>query len=252
VAELHTLVKHMDDLLEVGTISDYCPIGLQVEGASEVSKIVTGVSACMPLFEQALEVGAQMVLVHHGMFWDNEPKVVQGSLKQRLRFLLANDLSLVGYHLPLDRHPRVGNNAQIFARLGLSERRDFGLYKGQYIACLGSYPTPIPFDDFLSRVNGVFGGDAFHLPFGPRQIRSVAICSGGAPELIREAIGVRADVYLTGEASEYVYHLAKEEGIHFIGAGHHATERFGIMALGDEICQAFDVSCQFIDVPNPI
>ncbi len=252
MAKRDELIAYMDRLLAVDTISDYCPIGLQVAGSDDVTTVVTGVSACMPLFERALEEQAQMVLVHHGMFWDNESKVVKGMLKDRLRFLLVNDLSLVAYHLPLDRHPEVGNNARIFQKLGLTERVDFGRYKGQYIACMGRLPEPLPFDDFLYRVNQVFGGDAFHLPFGPRLVQTIAICSGGAPDLIREAIEVRADVYLTGEASEYVYHLAREEGIHFIGAGHHATERFGVMALGERLSQSFDVSCRFIDIPNPI
>ncbi len=252
MAQRDELIAHMDRLLSVDTITDYCPIGLQVAGSDRVETVVTGVSACMPLFERAVEAGAQMVLVHHGMFWDNESRVVKGSLKDRLRFLLLNNLSLVGYHLPLDRHPKVGNNARIFAGLGLTGRVDFGRYKGQYIACMGTLPTPEPFEDFLDRVNRLFGVDAFHLPFGPEQVRTVAICSGGAPDLIREAIEVRADVYLTGEASEYVYHLAREEGIHFIGAGHHATERFGVMALGEELSRNFDVSCRFIDIPNPI
>ncbi|MFQ5508952.1 MAG: Nif3-like dinuclear metal center hexameric protein [Leptospirillia bacterium] len=252
MADLHDMVAFMDAYLAVDNIADYCPKGLQVEGAKEVTRVVTGVSACMPLFERAVEESAQMVLVHHGMFWDGDSKVVRGSLKQRLKFLLSNDLSLLGYHLPLDAHPEVGNNAQIFDRLGLSERTDFGVYKGQAIACMGTLPEPLAFDDFLSRVNAVFGGDAFHLPFGPDTVQTVAICSGGAPDLVREAIDRRADVYLTGEASEYVYHLAKEEGIHYIGAGHHATERFGVMALGEKLAAEFGVECRFVDIPNPI
>lgn len=252
MADLHDMVRFMDDLLDVGSIADYCPIGLQVEGAREVSGVVTGVSACMPLFERAVAERAQMVLVHHGMFWDNESRVVRGSLKDRLRFLIANDLSLVAYHLPLDRHPQVGNNARIFQELGLVGWRDFGRYKGQSIACMGELPEALPFDDFLQRVNRVFGGDAFHLPFGPGTVKTVAVCSGGAPDLVREAIEKQADVFLTGEAGEYVYHLAREEGIHFIGAGHHRTERLGIQALGERLCRQFDVNCRFVDIPNPI
>lgn len=243
----------MDRLLDTGSISDYCPNGLQVEGTAEVSRVVCGVSACMPLFERAVEEQAQLVLVHHGMFWDGESRVVKGSLKKRLAFLLDNGLSLAGYHLPLDRHPEVGNNAQLFEKLGLTDRRDFGRYKGQTIACMGSLPQPLPFDDFLSSLSKVLGkDDLFHLPFGPSTVRTVALCSGGAPDLVREAVEVKADVYLTGEASEYVYHLAREEGIHYIGAGHHATERFGVMALGERLANEFNVECEFVDIPNPI
>jgi dinuclear metal center YbgI/SA1388 family protein len=252
VADLHEMVAWMDRLLEVDTIADYCPKGLQVEGDKEVTGVLTGVSACMPLFERAVEEGAQMVLVHHGMFWDSDSRVVRGSLKERLRFLLSNDLSLVGYHLPLDRHPEVGNNAGIFRRLGLTEGRPFGEYKGQTIACMGDLAAPEPFDAFRARVAEVLGGEGLVLPFGPATVRTVAICSGGAPDLVREAIEKGADVYLTGEASEYVYHLAREEGIHFIGAGHHRTERFGVMALGEALKVQFGVECRFVDVPNPI
>lgn len=252
MATLHELVAFMDQLLDIDHYKDYCPKGLQVEGAAEVTRIALGVSACMPLFEQAVEIDAQMVLVHHGMLWDNEPKVVQKSFKNRLKYLLANDLSLVGYHLPLDAHPEVGNNAQIVDKLGLIERQGFGQYGGQTIAFRGRLPQPMAFDDFLMRVNEVFGGDAFHLPFGPGTVETVAVCSGGAPELVREALTVGADVYLTGEATEWVYHLAKEEGIHYIGAGHHQTERFGVMALGQRLTEQFGVECQFIDIPNPI
>ncbi len=253
MADLYDLTAFMDRYLEVDAIADYCPNGLQVEGAQKVTRIVTGVSACMELFERALEIRAQMVLVHHGMFWDGDSKVVKGSLKDRLKFLLANDLSLVGYHLPLDRHPEVGNNARIFDLLGLVDRQPFGVYKGQAIGYMGTLPKPTPFDDFLTAVGGVFGGgEPFHLPFGPGMVQRVALCSGGAPELVREAVEKKADVYLTGEASEYVYHLAKEENIHYIGAGHHNTERFGVTALGERLCQEFDVECRFIDIPNPI
>jgi dinuclear metal center YbgI/SA1388 family protein len=256
MADLRDMVAFMDRLLEVDTITDYAPIGLQVEGAAEVRGVVTGVSACLPLFERAVEAGAQMVLVHHGMFWDNESRVVRGSLKDRLRFLLANDLSLVAYHLPLDRHPEVGNNARLYARLGLTGRRPFGAYKGQSIACMGDLPEPMPFDGFLARVNEALGGEGGDtgvvLPFGPDTVRTVAICSGGAPELVREAIERGADAYLTGEASEWVYHLAREEGIHYIGAGHHRTERFGVMALGEALSREFGVDCRFVDIPNPI
>ena len=255
MADLREMVAWMDRLLEVDTIADYCPKGLQVEGAREVTRVVTGVSACLPLFERAVEAGAQMVLVHHGMFWDSDSRVVRGSLKERLRFLLANNLSLVGYHLPLDRHPEVGNNAGIFRRLGLSGRRPFGVYKGQTIACMGDLPEPMSFDALRSRVGEVFGiggGEGLVLPFGPDTVRTVAICSGGAPDLVREAIEKGADVYLTGEATEYVYHLAREEGIHYIGAGHHRTERFGVMDLGEAVQAEFGVECRFVDVPNPI
>jgi len=252
VADLFEMVAFMDRLLEVDTIADYCPKGLQVEGARDVSAVVTGVSACMPLFERAVEEGAQMVLVHHGMFWDTDPKVVRGSLKERLRFLLSNDLSLVGYHLPLDRHPEVGNNARIAARLGLVALRPFGLYKGQSIACMGELEAPTPFDDFARKVTEVFGGEPLLLPFGPPTVRTVALCSGGAPELVREAVAKGADAYLTGEATEWVYHLAREEGIHYIGAGHHRTERFGVTALGERLAERFGVTATFVDVPNPI
>jgi len=253
VPDLHQIIAFADRLLDAGAIADYCPNGLQVEGLSTVTGLTCGVSACMPLFERALEDKSELILVHHGLFWDGESRVVRGSLKKRLKFLLDHGISLAGYHLPLDRHPEVGNNAQLFLKLGLVDRRDFGRYKGQTISCMGKLPEPLPFDAFLARVNRVLGVDqSFHLPFGPGLVRTVALCSGGAPDLVREAIAVGADVFLTGEVSEYVYHLAREEGIHYIGAGHHATERFGVMALGEKIAAEFGVRCQFVDIPNPI
>jgi len=252
MADRDDIIRHLDTYLAVDAIDDYCPKGLQVAGAETVTRVVCGVSACMPLFERAVAADAQMVLVHHGMFWDNESRVVQGSLKDRLKFLLANDLSLVAYHLPLDCHPQIGNNACIADRLGLVDRTDFGRYRGRYIALMGNLPAPMAFDDFLTQVNRVFGGDAFHLPFGPGTVRTVALCSGGAPELVREAVARRADVYLTGEATEYVYHLSREERIHYVAAGHHRTEMFGIQALGDHLEQKFGVGSQFVDIHNPI
>jgi len=249
---LDDLVAFADGFLDVESISDYCPKGLQVEGRREINRIVTGVSACMELFVEADARGADAILVHHGMFWDSDQKVVRGSLKGRLKFLLDKDISLIAYHLPLDRHPEVGNNIEIIKRLGLVDEKPFGGYRGKTISYMASVPVVTPVGDFIKSVRDLINPDLRHYPFGPDKIQTVAVCSGGAPELAREAIARNVDLFLTGEDSEWVYHLSKEEGLHYVAAGHHATERFGPIALGETIEREFDVEVVFVDIPNPI
>ncbi|MBI4666912.1 MAG: Nif3-like dinuclear metal center hexameric protein [Nitrospinae bacterium] len=252
MADLHEITSYLDEYLEAKSINDYGPQGLQVEGGAEVKKIATGVSACMELFQLACEWGAGAILVHHGMFWDSEPRVVKGSLKERLKFLLENRISLIGYHLPLDRHPEVGNNIQLVKRLGLGGEEPFGLYKGKTIGYLARTGKTQSVAEFMDTVKREINRDARIHAFGPGSIGRVAICSGGGQDTLREAIARKADALLTGEESEWVYHLAREEGIHYIAAGHHATERFGVMALGDAVAKKFGVEVKFIDVFNPI
>jgi dinuclear metal center YbgI/SA1388 family protein len=252
MVDLYQLVAHADRLLEPGAIRDYCPNGLQVEGKRSVVKIVTGVSACMPLFEAAKEAGAEAVLVHHGMFFKSDPRVVKGSLKKRLSFLLENDLSLIGYHLPLDRHPRLGNNARLASILGLTEVTGFGVYNGKPIGVMGRLLMPVSMEVFMEWVEAAINPAARSYRFGKKEVETVALVSGGAPELVREAVEAGVDLFLTGEDAEWVYHLSREEGIHYVAAGHHATERFGVRALGEELARAFDIAHLFIDIPNPI
>ncbi|VAX17014.1 GTP cyclohydrolase 1 type 2 homolog YbgI [hydrothermal vent metagenome] len=252
MADLYEIVSYANELLETDRIKDYCPNGLQVEGKKDVRRIVTGVSACMELFEEAARRNANAILVHHGMFWDSDPKPVRGSLKARIKYLLENDLSLIGYHLPLDRHPEVGNNIELVKKLGLIDPEPFGMYGAQSISYIARTKEPTPVGAFIKTVSQVTGRKPRSHLFGPELINMVSICSGGAPGLLREAIDRQADMFVTGEEAEWIYHLSKEERIHYVAAGHHATERLGVMALGKRIEEKFGIEVLFVEVANPI
>ena len=250
--KLTDLETHLNTLLQIETIADYAPNGIQVQGGETVRTVVTGVSACLDLFQAALAIQADLILVHHGLFWEKQPRVVTGNLKQRLRLLLAHDLTLMAYHLPLDCHPELGNNIHILKRLALNPVQPFGKYHGHFLSFIGQTETPVAFAGFSARVQHLFGGNPLVLPFGPEKIQRVAVCSGAAPELIREAKEQGADLFLSGEATEPIFHYAKEERIHFIAAGHHRTETFGVRALGDYLAGHFKLEHHFIDIPNPL
>lgn len=250
---LREIVDFLDEHLGARAVSDYGPQGLQVEGAPDVGRVATGVSACMELFRSARDWGAQAVIVHHGMFWDSDSRVMRGSLKERVKFLLDNDMSLIGYHLPLDRHPESGNNIQIVRKLGLVAEEPFGVYKGVTLGYMAKTPGgATPAEALFDKIRDVINPSARVYPFGPAKARSVAVCSGGGQDTLREAIAKKADVFLTGEDAEWIYHLCKEEGISYVAGGHHATERFGVMALADIVAARFGVETRFMDIPNPI
>ncbi|MEO5352961.1 MAG: Nif3-like dinuclear metal center hexameric protein [Magnetococcus sp. XQGC-1] len=249
---LTAIEQYANTLLKAASIADYAPNGVQVRGREKVNRLVTGVSACLELFQAASEWEADLILVHHGMFWEKDPRVVEGSLKRRLQWLLARDLTLMAYHLPLDCHPQLGNNAQIVQRLGLETGEPFALYRGTHLSWVGHCRPERPMAGFVQDVRTLFGGEPLVLPFGPEIIRQVAICSGAAPELLREAKQKGADLFLSGEATEHVYHFAKEEQIHFIAAGHHRTEMFGVQALGEHLAAQFGLQHRFIDIANPL
>lgn len=252
MARLQGIETYLHDLLKVDQFSDYCPNGVQVRGRKPVSKIMTGVSASLDLIQKAVHWQADLLLVHHGIFWDKDSRVVQGAIKKRMKYLLKNNLTLMAYHLPLDAHPKWGNNAQILKILDMKKMAPFGHYRGQTISYLGATARGESVRTFAKRVTSAFGGKPLVLPFGPKKINKVAVCSGGAPELIQEAHTLGADLFLTGEATEHVYHFAREEGIHFIAAGHHRTEILGIKNLGDHLARRFDISHYFCNIPNPI
>ncbi len=246
---LSELRDYNASLLQTNLFKDYCPNGVQVEGRAEVRRIATGVTASQQVLEQAIEWGADAILVHHGYFWRNEEATIVGIKKNRIAELLRNDVSLLAYHLPLDAHAELGNNAQLGKVLGLTEQGRFG---EQNIACIGSLAQSQTLEQFtrqveraLQRIPQVTGEDA-------KQIRTVAWCSGAAQGYFEQAIAQGADAYITGEASEQNYHLANETGVAFIGAGHHATERFGIQALGNHLATHFGLEHRFFDQANPI
>ncbi|MBF0611741.1 MAG: Nif3-like dinuclear metal center hexameric protein [Magnetococcales bacterium] len=252
MALLSDIEHHLNQVLDKDAIADYTPNGVQVRGCPQVDRVVTGVSASLALFQAAVSQQAQLVIAHHGLIWDKEVKIVEGSYKQRLKLLLDHDISLLSYHLPLDRHPQLGNNAQILHRLGLATGEPFGKYRGIYLSRLGHWSPGKEIQEVVTLVNKVFGGLTHLLPFGSQTIQTVAICSGGAPELIFEALQAKADLFLVGEASEPLYHIAREEKINVIAAGHHRTERFGVMALGELLETTFGVQHHFVDSDNPV
>lgn len=244
--------RFLAETLQVASIADYTPNGVQVRGREKVSRVIGGVSACMDLFRAADAKAADLILVHHGMFWNKDSRVVQGNLKTRLTFLLERDLTLMAYHLPIDKHVEYGNNAMILKKFNLKPTAPFGFYQGSHLSSIGESDHEESIEDFVIRVREILGGEPLVLPFGPERIRRVAVCSGGAPELVREAKDLGADLFLTGEPSEPIYHFAREEGIHVIAAGHHRTEKFGVQEVGALLGRRFGLEFEFIDIPNPI
>jgi dinuclear metal center YbgI/SA1388 family protein len=250
VANRDEIVGFIDKLLDSPGFPDYGPNGLQVPGAPEVTSVITGVSATRELFEIALNKGAEMVLVHHGLFWGDA-----GALSEmqagRLRALLANDLNLVAYHLPLDAHVSIGNNALLIQELGLALEESFGDYKGRTIGFVATSPG-ISGDGLAETIASRLGREPMHLAYGPETIERVAVVAGSAPDYIEAAAAAGCDAFITGEPAERVNSAAKELGIHFYAAGHHATEKLGIQRLGDVLVENFGVAHEFVDIPNPI
>ena len=228
------LELYLNNLLEIGRFRDYCPNGLQVEGGRRVQKIATGVTASLAFLEAAVEWGADAVLVHHGYFWKNEAPQITGRKYQRLRTLIANDLNLFAYHLPLDSHPELGNNAQIGARLGLIADGRFG---DQDLGWIAPLPMPLSLEHFTASVENALGRKPLVLGDADRELRRVAWCTGGAQGFFDDAIAAGADVYLSGEVSEQTMHIAAESGVAYLAAGHHATERFGVQAVGSHLSE---------------
>lgn len=250
------LVSWLDHYLETHRFKDYCPNGLQVEGAETIKHIVTGVTASQALLEAAVERGADTVLVHHGWFWKNEDERIRGMKKKRLAFALEHDLNLIAYHLPLDAHPIVGNNSQLALRLGLKQDIDAeGLPKGIGPSSLiqtGYLETPDSLENVAQMIYQQLQRHPLVVGNSQQIIRRVAWCTGGAQGFMQEAIDAGVDLYISGEASEPTFHYAQESNTAYIGAGHHATERYGILALGEHLAQKFNLKVDFVDINNPI
>jgi dinuclear metal center YbgI/SA1388 family protein len=252
MARRDEIIAHLDELLEIEAFGDYGPNGLQVPGAAEVSLVVTGVSAQRELFERAAAAGAQLVLCHHGLFWDSQSRAIRPAMKERLRILFDGDISLAGYHLPLDAHPEVGNNALICAALGLELSEPFAEHKGRHIGFVGRSAEGIAFAELRARCAAAFEQDPFVWECGPDPVHSLAVISGGAPGDFTQAIALGVDAFLTGETAEHVMADARENGVHFIAGGHYATERLGIRQLGELVAERFGVEHSFVEIPNPI
>lgn len=247
---LTTLVQEADRYLGAGRISDYCPNGLQVEGRAQVSRIVSGVTASQALLDAAIEAQADLVLVHHGYFWKNEDPCVVGMKQRRLKTLLTHDVSLLAYHLPLDVHPEVGNNAQLARVLGLTVEGPLEPDNPRSVGFVGSLEPALSPMEFKQRIQVALGREPVMVA-GDGPISKVAWCTGGAQGYITQAVAAGVDAYLTGEISEPTAHIAQENGLSFFAAGHHATERYGVQALGDYLARHFSIEHQFIDCPNP-
>ncbi len=242
------IVGYANELLDVARWPEFGPPGLQVVGAPEVTRIVSGVSASLELFERAAELDAQLVLVHHGLFWRNEALVVDRRLRGRLQALFAAELSLVAYHLALDAHLEVGNAAQLAARLDVTVE---GPFAGG-VGIGGRLEAPVGIDELAARVAAVVEREPLVLGGGPRYVQRLAIATGGGGYELIAAAHAGFDALLTGEPEEPNAHTAKELGIHLIAAGHHATERYGVQALGTVLADRFGVAHQYVEVPNPV
>ncbi len=249
--ELKTLQAYCHDLLEVDRFQDYCPNGLQVAGRETVQRLITGVTASQALIDAAVERRADAILVHHGWFWRGEDPCIVGMKHRRLATLLQHGISLLAYHLPLDAHPVHGNNAQLALRLGLSVEGRFGPETPQ-LGLYGGLPEAETGDEFAVRIERALDREPLHVAASDRPVQTVAWCSGAAQSYIEAAVALGVDAFLTGEASEQTVHVARECGIHFYAAGHHATERDGARALGEHLAAEFGLEVEFVDIPNPV
>jgi len=247
--EVKYLLDYTGQLLEVARFRDYCPNGLQVEGRSQIRTLVSGVSASQALLEAAAEAGADAILVHHGWFWKSDEARVVGIRRQRLKFLLEREINLIAYHLPLDAHPQLGNNAQLAQRLGFNIENWFG---EQQIGAYGTLQTPVVLQALCTNVEQALQRRPLAIGEPQREIRRIAWCSGGAQNYLAQAIELGVDAFLTGEVSEHTVHLARESGVAFIAAGHHATERYGVQALGEHLAAQFGLTHRFLDIDNPV
>lgn len=243
------LTRYLDDLLESARYKDYCPNGLQVEGRAEVGSVLAGVTASQALVDAAIARGADALLVHHGWFWRGEDGRVTGWRKARLQALPGHDISLIGYHLPLDAHPEFGNNAQWAKHLGWTLEGHFG---DQELGCFGACPGAATLADLAAQLNNVLRREPLLIGDAGRPVKRIAWCSGGAQSYFEEAIGLGVDAYVSGEISEQHVHLARESGVAYIAAGHHATERFGVQALAVHLAERFGIECEFLDIDNPV
>lgn len=233
--------------LNTGAFSDYAPNGLQVEGREEIRTVITGVTACQALLDEAVRRQADAVLVHHGYFWKSESPVIKGMKRQRLRTLLANDINLFGWHLPLDAHPQLGNNAQLAALFDIEVKGEV-----QPLVPWGELAEPLSGEALAAKIAAKLGRTPLHCgDNAPAHIKRIAWCSGGGQGFIDSAAAFGVDAFITGEVSEQTIHSAREQGLHFFAAGHHATERGGIKALGEWLAQQHGLDVTFIDIDNP-
>jgi dinuclear metal center YbgI/SA1388 family protein len=247
--QLNELEIYLNQFLDIAHVHDYCPNGLQVEGRSEVRKLISGVTASFDFLQAAVVAGADAVLVHHGYFWRGENQCLTGMKRRRIALLMEHDVSLFAYHLPLDMHLELGNNTQLGHRLGFIESSRFG---EQSIAAQGTLPQTMMLKDLGMNIEHLLSRKPLVIGDAEKPVQRIAWCTGAAQDYFDEAIRLGVDAFITGEISEQTVHAARESGVAFIAAGHHATERYGVQALGEHAAQKFGIAHQFIDVDNPV
>jgi len=246
------LVAYADDLLGAADFGDWSPNGLQVAGRGEIRRLMTGVTACQALIDAAVDWQADALLVHHGWFWKGEPAVLTGMRRRRARAVLTAELNLIAYHLPLDVHAELGNNAELGRRLGIAASGRHAAAGVPDLLWLGRLDPPLDGAALAARINDALGREPLHVPAAPAAIRSVAWCTGAAHDLLEHAAGLGADAFITGEAAERTTHSARELGVEFFAAGHHASERYGVQALGAHLAERFGLEHRFVDIDNPV
>jgi dinuclear metal center YbgI/SA1388 family protein len=252
VVKTQVLVEYCNQLLDIDRFQDYCPNGLQIEGREEVSRLVSGVTASQALIDAACEQRADLLLVHHGYFWKGEDPTVTGIKRQRVSRLLEAGVGLLAYHLPLDAHAELGNNAQLARRLGMLEEGRFGDGHGPDLACFGKMQEPVSARGLAAHILAVLGREPLVVGDGPDIIESVGWCTGAAQSYLEHAARRGLNAFISGEISEPSVHIAREYGIHYFAAGHHATERYGVQALGEHLATQFGIQHTFIDIDNPV
>ena len=246
------MLAALDTELQTARFKDYCPNGLQVEGREQIRRIVTGVTACQALLDAALVEEADAVLVHHGYFWRGEDERVRGIKRQRLQTLLRHDLNLFAYHLPLDVHPLLGNNATLAARLDFTVSGGLEPDNPLSVGLQGELPEVMTAAELAAHIEDRLGREVMHIGDPGDEIETVGWCTGAAQGYIERAQALGLDAYISGEISEQTVHFARETGIHYFACGHHATERFGVQALGDWLAQRYGIEHIFIDIDNPV
>ena len=249
---LTDLLACLEQTLQPERFSDYCPNGLQVQGREQVARLATGVTASQALLDAAVDWGADAILVHHGYFWRGEDPTVTGMKRRRLATLLGQDISLLAYHLPLDAHPELGNNARLGQLMGIGEQAPLQPEHNDNIGSVGLLPAPLPAAELVQRLAEITRRAPLHIGDARDLVQRIAWCTGAAQNYIDAAVAAGADVFVSGEISEQTVHVAREEGIHFIAAGHHATERYGVQAVGELLAARFAIEHRFIDIDNPV
>ncbi|MAY42315.1 MULTISPECIES: Nif3-like dinuclear metal center hexameric protein [unclassified Neptuniibacter] len=250
--KLQEFVSYINTVLTPELFKDYCPNGLQVEGKQDIKKFVTGVTASQALIDAAIEQHADAILVHHGFFWKGEDSCITKTKKKRIKALLDHDISLIAYHLPLDAHPELGNNAQLAKKLGIKVFGGLEPENPRSIGNVGELEEAHTLAEFSTIIDLALGRYPLAIKGGDHKIKSVAWCTGGAQGYIDKAIDLGVDAYISGEISEPTVHTARENGIHYFSAGHHATERYGVQALGEKLALQFGLQHQFIEISNPV